>query len=1453
MWTLSIGFGVMLGVSQAQPFTESHSWVFQGGNLVSNWSFENQTTEICQEEQPGTGGTITNCRDKQADAHSGNYVLSVVAKNEGVPDLTNQINLFAVSQTSRLLRVEPSMPYTFSVNLKISWGERIPSSIPVVCWMRADKSFIGCDQGQPYLQTFPHDVSNWSPYAFTFTTAPDAQYLYFHLVQSNNDGITGQSGDAYQFDDVMIRKASEPSGVVESRTYANAAGRVDHIIVNDGVKDVVTKSEYDDLGRLSRKYLPVTSTGSLGSGEFVVSALNLFGEMTVDYSTLQAAYQDIAARVAASPQVDLPADFVIYAIVGADGDLAPLSEAEASLEPMHTADGLEVPFTIEGLVKGSSEYASLALRHTGVIASHQSHGPFTGDLAALLAAQYPGETNLFTQMGYPTPGVNTFSSSSLPGTSYGPGSHLMKSGAALLTSPTLPATVEYNDDAGDVEARYAYAWSRDPQGKYTAQIMDERGLVVQSAVSDRAAPASEADWMVSHSEYDALGRLTASVSPTGLRATTQYNGQSQASGLTDPDRGLAEALYDKQGRMRFTRSPDGRNSDYMVATQYDPMGRVLGSGRVNLASTNFTQAKAEDPNFPGVANLNEGVLYDALEPDQFEEATGAPLTSLGFTPPIKKGQGRLVVSFNRNLQAVPPGSWTAASLLVATFNSYDSLGRLEACWKYIGPAPTGRKWHKMKYAYDVQGTVASLTVFNDQTEAQVVSKSRFEYDPQGRVTEVLDKTGQMLAHYTYDNLNRMTRVALPGSVGMSYTFDIQGKAKSVTAQAGDKTVFQELLGYETKPHPDIADNLTVEPRFDGSLSSLVRKFSSAAPNPVEWWQYSYDVPGRMLGASKHLPTSGGSLAPNGTLIFPATFNPAPAGESDYNYSDDGAIQSQSDGSQTYVYSYTGGKHQLNAVTPSLPARVTSAGSFVYDLNGRLQKDNGTGKTFLYNYADRPVRLLLPGKAFHFFYDENDNRVATLEDLSGTVVGRHIYVYEAGLKVLKEIVNREATHPDGALDLVKVHEYGQGGLVAVGYGGQNDRQVLVKDHQGSVMMSVAVANGGIVKEDGYKPYGVMETRVVPGTDEAPGEAYTGKEFDDASGLYSFGARFYDPELSMWLVPDPAGQFFNPYAFGGDPINGTDDDGRIMGWDDLAVGILGAGISYVGGGLNHGDWFNGQAAFNLYNGASSSLAGYNTGLVVTAATGGCFVCGYVAGSAVGSGESALNNGVANFLSDGKIGTSFSNTTLGVGPASYTFGDGAGNGFNFATPDKWNSPADIFNSSMTVLSYAGAASSAYGTYGSYARGSLGFQNPFNSSSQWSLVNKEGNLSPSWTNQGQLNNFASQSSQSIQAANQLVQKAYNSVKDNVSFTFGNGHALSVGQSQMQEQGTPIIGPGSNKPDLIAGARLAKDYGGLPTDWVKMNSSSGFTPSGTMFETHWYENTVTGQRVEFKSKLGFY
>ena len=75
--------------------------------------------------------------------------------------------------------------------------------------------------------------------------------------------------------------------------------------------------------------------------------------------------------------------------------------------------------------------------------------------------------------------------------------------------------------------------------------------------------------------------------------------------------------------------------------------------------------------------------------------------------------------------------------------------------------------------------------------------------------------------------------------------------------------------------------------------------------------------------------------------------------------------------------------------------------------------------------------------------------------------------------------------------------------------------------------------------------------------------------------------------------------------------------------------------------------------------------------------------------------------------------------------------------------------------------------------------------------------------------------------------------------------------EDQMSQAGAAIIGQSTSKV-LIDAPRLARTYGGDSVDWTKMTSSSYQRPTeGFSFETHWYQNTRTGDRVEFKTKLG--
>ena len=97
----------------------------------------------------------------------------------------------------------------------------------------------------------------------------------------------------------------------------------------------------------------------------------------------------------------------------------------------------------------------------------------------------------------------------------------------------------------------------------------------------------------------------------------------------------------------------------------------------------------------------------------------------------------------------------------------------------------------------------------------------------------------------------------------------------------------------------------------------------------------------------------------------------------------------------------------------------------------------------------------------------------------------------------------------------------------------------------------------------------------------------KKLDEETGLYYYGARYYDPRLSMWLGMDPMqGKYpgVSTYAYCmGNPVGAIDPDGRKL---VFVNGYLGFG-SPVGGET----YWNGHNS-SFVKGAQSTFNDYAT---------------------------------------------------------------------------------------------------------------------------------------------------------------------------------------------------------------------------------------------------------------------
>jgi RHS repeat-associated protein len=219
-------------------------------------------------------------------------------------------------------------------------------------------------------------------------------------------------------------------------------------------------------------------------------------------------------------------------------------------------------------------------------------------------------------------------------------------------------------------------------------------------------------------------------------------------------------------------------------------------------------------------------------------------------------------------------------------------------------------------------------------------------------------------------------------------------------------------------------------------------------------------------------------------------------------------------------------------------------------------------------------------------------------------------------------------------------------------------------------------------------------------------YTGREFDNFTGLHFYRARWYDGKLGKFISEDPigfTGGDINLYGYvKNNPIRFTDPTGLIIPVPLITAGI-GAGAGFVGSifgkGLNN--WKCGKSFFN---GADTGDYWVDVGVATgTGAVAGALMpfggTTLLGAASIGMGGNVIQYGASVGLGR----TQFSVAGLGVSAATGALGGAAGGAFKNVAPygSGFFSPtnAAIFKASNNA--YTMSANTGLGTL---ARNGLG-----------------------------------------------------------------------------------------------------------------------------------------------------
>ncbi len=686
-----------------------------------------------------------------------------------------------------------------------------------------------------------------------------------------------------------------------------------------------------------------------------------------------------------------------------------------------------------------------------------------------------------------------------------------------------------------------------------------RGWITSVQQPKGVAAGSGYDYLYT---YDVLGRITKKEFPL-------LPGQSQ--------RTYVEAVYDDANRT-VTIIDQLR---HYIERQYDKLGRltnikqytgIYGSGTLyaSLSYTykyNGTISTVTDPG-NGTYTLTSDFLgrYTQLQyPNSSSIFCSYDDTSNKAT--FTNGRGyRKIFSYDWLLQLTKVEEEYQTNLFAVTTYQYDEVGHLTSftdaenrttnfiyaslfgLTKKVYPDSTFEE-----YAYDNGGNITSFTdgkgnetVFTydslyrlTQIQYEDQSTVSFFYDLNSNTTRMNDNAPQAgdYAEYSYDSWNRLTsetRHISQSSYTVSYQYDVANRLTALTYPDGMEILYSyDDLGRTTeiKRYVDGSNDELLMSNLQYTVESLLTQVDYG--NGLKAF-FSYDSEDRLLTVDvKNGETSYLDLdftfdnSSNITQIVNGWRDTGSAWHSQtesYSYDGMDRLTSASCNSWSHTYSYdkAGNRTAKDSVTYTINTvneitALSDGTSFTYDSNGcRTQKTKGTD-TWVYTYddANRLTRVEKNAAVLgEYVYDGGGRRIRGTEDSVTTT-----YVY-SGLNVIYE---ENAT---GAATYI----YGPTGRFAkqTTINGETTTFYYHTDQLGSTRL-VTDDNKNIVSSATYHPFG------EPHSEEGD-ETYlfAGKE-KDSTGLYYFGARYYDCETGTFITRDPiAGtplhpQSFNQYAY------------------------------------------------------------------------------------------------------------------------------------------------------------------------------------------------------------------------------------------------------------------------------------------------------------------------------------
>ena len=611
----------------------------------------------------------------------------------------------------------------------------------------------------------------------------------------------------------------------------------------------------------------------------------------------------------------------------------------------------------------------------------------------------------------------------------------------------------------------------------------------QTGKTTLVCTTTDAEGRISNTYTDALGRTIATeniVNGEPIRVVNTYDALSRVVEVLHPNEHISTYKYDMLGNIIETKTPDAGT----VTAEYTPQGQILSrttaNGEVVSYNYNFERLKS--------------VAY-SLHPNDSIVYTYGDSTATNF----QKGR-----------------------LLSVTY----PMGGEEYTYGNMG---------------EVVKTVKTI-VIDDQIDKVHTYTSEFEYDSWNRIQKMTYPDGEVVDYEYYSNGELK---AITGEKdGITYPYLVE-----TGYNANGQTAYRKLgNGSEHRYFYDNKDRLLTSTLHIGSEKISVNTYNydkvdnitSIHDNGIYFQNYTYDELNRLVSANGYdfgtigdTPNSYNMTMEYNKMSSPVVFNQSISTEKGINFTNNTYLYNQD--SQPNAPIQIGEMHYTYDAAGNPTSILDASGigrDMVWDAENRLKEIIDTEKGLFHSYAyDHTGERILKryGTAQNAYYNGKD--IGTLYDF-GESYSAYVSPY------FVESNNGYTKHYyAGATRLVsKIGESVYENESYISYGDkEKDQYFYFQDHLGSSTY-ITDLNGKIAQYSAYTPYGEMfrEYRnVTP-------YRFNGKELDTETGLYYYGARYYNPATALWLGVDPLASKYpgmSPYVYCmSNPVKYVDPDGR-----------------------------------------------------------------------------------------------------------------------------------------------------------------------------------------------------------------------------------------------------------------------------------------------------------------------